>query len=83
MKVTIQLNNNPKLIKIFKEIAKGFNEPLKIKKVKNDDWLEEYYKSDEFLEVVKEAEELEQAYLRGEVKAYRDVKEMMQECLND
>lgn len=61
------------------------NEPIKIKKQKvvREKWLEEYYKSDEFLEAVKEAEELEKAYMRGEVKAYRDVKQMMKDCLND
>lgn len=82
MQVTITLNDNPQLLKAFKEMAKALNEPIKIKKQKvvREKWLEEYYKSDEFLEAVKEAEELEKAYMRGEVK-YLDAEEFVKESM--
>lgn len=34
MQVTITLNDNPQLLKAFKEMAKALNEPIKIKKKK-------------------------------------------------
>ncbi|ULO02424.1 hypothetical protein AVANS_1823 [Campylobacter sp. RM5004] len=66
MNVTITMNDNPKMLKIFKEIAKGFNEPIKIKKNKNK--LDDFYNSKEFLDSIKEVKELKAAYLRGEIK---------------
>ena len=60
------MNDNPKMLKIFKEIAKGFNEPIKIKKNKNK--LDDFYNSKEFLDSIKKAKELKAAYLRGELK---------------
>lgn len=82
MEVTIKLNDNPHFLKAVKQLAKAFNEPIKIKKQKNefDKQLEEYYKSDEFLEAVKEAKELKQAYLRGEVQ-YLDAEEFVKESM--
>lgn len=85
MEVTIKIKDNPHFLKAVKQLAKAFNEPIRIKKQKSefDKHLEEYYKSDEFLEALKEAEELEKAHLRGEIKGYTDVSEMMRDCLND
>lgn len=82
MEVTIKLNDNPHFLKAVKQLAKAFNEPIKIKKQKSefDKQLEEYYKSDEFLEAVKEAKELKQAYLRGEVQ-YLDAEEFVKESM--
>lgn len=61
MEVTIKLNDNPHFLKAVKQLAKAFNEPIKIKKQKSefDKQLEEFYKSDEFLEAVKEVENKE------------------------
>lgn len=69
MSIIITMNDNPKLLKIFKDIAKGFNEPITIKRKK--DKIKDFYNSPEFLESIKEAEELKAAYLRGEVKAQK------------
>lgn len=59
MNVTVKMNDNPKLLKIFKEIAKGFNEPIKIKKQKvrcPEYPADHYYNSDEFYKALKEVE---------------------------
>ena len=76
MSVTITMNDNPKMLKIFKEIAKAFNEPIKIKKNKLDD----FYNSKEFLDSIKEAKELKAAYLRGEVE-YLDAEQFVDESM--
>ena len=71
MNVTIKTNDNPHFLKALKELAKAFNEPIKIKKEKvrfPEYPANHYYNSDEFYEALKEAEELEQAYKRGEIK---------------
>lgn len=78
MNVTITMNDNPKMLKIFKEIAKGFNEPIKIKKNKNK--LDDFYSSKEFLDSIKEAKELKAAYLRGEVE-YMDAEKFVEESM--
>lgn len=65
--------------KTVKELQKFFNNSLK-QTSKKDAWLEEYYKSDEFLQAVKETEELKAAYLRGEVQ-YLDFEEFAKESM--
>lgn len=54
MEVTIKINDNPHFLKAVKQLAKAFNEPIRIQKQKNN--LAEFYKSDEFLEALKEVE---------------------------
>ena len=78
MEVTIKINDNPHFLKALKQLAKAFNEPIKIQKQKSN--LAEFYKSDEFLEAVKEANELEQAYLRGEVE-YLEAEKFIEESM--
>ena len=87
MSVTITMNDNPKMLKIFKEIAKAFNEPIKIKKQKVR-FLEypanHYYNSDEFYKALKETKELEEAYKRGEIKtqSFEEFKAEMEKLWN-
>ncbi|ULO01448.1 hypothetical protein AVANS_0819 [Campylobacter sp. RM5004] len=78
MEVTIKINDNPHFLKAVKQLAKAFNEPIKIQKQKSN--LAEFYKSDEFLEALKEANELEQAYLRGEVE-YLEAEKFIEESM--
>lgn len=54
MEVTIKIKDNPHFLKALKQLAKAFNEPIKIQKQKSN--LAEFYKSDEFLEALKEVE---------------------------
>lgn len=54
MEVIIKINDNPHFLKAVKQLAKAFNEPIKIQKQKSN--LAEFYKSDEFLEALKEVE---------------------------
>lgn len=66
MNVIVKMNDNPHFLKALKELAKAFNEPIKIKKEKSK--LDDFYNSKEFLDSIKEAKELKAAYLRGEIK---------------
>lgn len=78
MNVIVKMNDNPHFLKALKELAKAFNEPIKIKKEKSK--LDDFYNSKEFLDSIKEAKELKAAYLRGEVE-YMDAEKFVEESM--